>query len=229
MIKLLESNIYLRKIYFQKNELDRAIILSCLFSLLMITARIIYTGEMMFIFLVWNLFLAYLPYALPGFLKYWPQWIENKLRFSAAFLCWLMVLPNSFYILTDLFHLGINNAMPLWFDLALIFSFAWNGLLMGVLSIWEMEKMVKLHWKISNEWFFILPIMFLNALGIYIGRYLRFNSWDVIANPFQLAHDIIYLVIHPLRNRFDWSMIICFTFFLSIIYLTLKKLGKKIQ
>ncbi len=229
MIKLLASNIYLRRIYFQKNELDRAIILSCLFSLLMISTRIVYTGELMFIFLVWNLFLAYLPYALLVFLKQQPQWIEEKLKFCVVLLCWLLILPNSFYILTDLFHLGINNAMPLWFDLALIFSFAWNGLIMGVLSVWEMEKMIRLHRKISNEWLFIFPIMFLNALGIYIGRYLRFNSWDVITNPFQLAHDIIYLIIHPLRNRLDWSMIMCFTLFFSIVYLTLKKLGKRIQ
>ncbi len=52
------------------------------------------------------------------------------------------------------------------------------------------------HRKISNEWLFIFLVMFLNALGIYIGRYLRFNSWDVITNPFQLASDITYLIIH---------------------------------
>ncbi|HVE61574.1 MAG TPA: DUF1361 domain-containing protein [Chitinophagaceae bacterium] len=229
MNKLLENNIFLRRIYFQKSEFDRAIILSCLFSFFMVAARIIYTRELMFIFLLWNLFLAYLPYALPGFLKSQPQWIENKLKFAAVFLLWILILPNSFYIITDLFHLGINDAAPLWFDLALIFSFAWNGLIMGVLSVWEMEKMIRLHRKISNEWLFILPIMFLNALGIYIGRYLRFNSWDVITNPFQLAHDIIYLIIHPLRNRFDWGMIVCFTIFFSIVYLTLKKLGGRLQ
>ncbi|MFN2440379.1 MAG: DUF1361 domain-containing protein, partial [Chitinophagaceae bacterium] len=64
---------------------------------------------------------------------------------------------------------------------------------------------------------------------IYIGRYLRFNSWDVITNPFQLAHDIIYLIIHPLCNRFDWGMIVCFTIFFSIVYLTQKKLGRRLQ
>ncbi|HEY6953717.1 MAG TPA: DUF1361 domain-containing protein, partial [Flavisolibacter sp.] len=74
--------------------------------------------------------------------------------------------------------------------------------------------------------FFIVPVMALNGLGVYVGRYLRFNSWDVITNPFQLIDDIIYLFIHPIRNRFDWSMIICYTVFLTLIYYTIKKLSK---
>jgi uncharacterized membrane protein len=55
---------------------------------------------------------------------------------------------------------------------------------------------------------------------------LRFNSWDVITNPLQLIQDIIYLFIHPLRNRFDWSMIVCYTLLLALIYYTMKKLSK---
>jgi uncharacterized membrane protein len=68
--------------------------------------------------------------------------------------------------------------------------------------------------------------MALNGLGVYIGRYLRFNSWDIITNPLQLAGDIVYLFIHPIRNRFDWSMIVCYTVLMTVIYFTVKKLGK---
>jgi uncharacterized membrane protein len=68
--------------------------------------------------------------------------------------------------------------------------------------------------------------MLLNALGIYIGRYLRYNSWDVISNPLGLSEDIIYLLIHPIRNRFDWSMIFCFSVFMTLLYLSLKKLNR---
>ncbi len=156
MAKTFGGKINLLRVYLKNNELERSIILSCLFSCLMITARILYTGQLLFIFLLWNLFLAYLPYAIPLLLT--QQWIKDKVKFAAAFTCWIIVLPNSFYIITDLFHLGINNDVPLWFDLALIFSFAWNGLVMGVLSIWEMEKRLTLHRKISNEWLFIFPV-----------------------------------------------------------------------
>jgi uncharacterized membrane protein len=156
-----------------------------------------------------------------------PGWVENKWKFGIASFVWLLFIPNSFYIITDLFHLEERAVIPLWFDLALIFSFAWNGLLMGILSVRQMEKLWQSKWQ-QNEILFIYPIMLLNAFGIYIGRYLRYNSWDVVSNPFGLSEDIVYLLIHPIRNRFDWSMIICFSVFMTLIYLTIKKLSKEV-
>ena len=90
-----------------------------------------------------------------------------------------------------------------------------------------MEKIWEAKWQWS-EVFFIYSIMLLNALGIYIGRYLRYNSWDIISNPLGLSEDIVYLIIHPIRNRFDWSMILCFSLFMTLLYLTIKKLSKEI-
>ncbi len=118
-----------------------------------------------------------------------------------------------------MFHLEIRVGIPLWFDLALILSFAWNGILLGVLSVRQMEKMVQLKVPVINELQFVYPLMLLNSFGIYIGRYLRYNTWDVLVNPFQLTNDLIYLLIHPVRNRFDWSMIICYSIFMTLIYL----------
>jgi uncharacterized membrane protein len=139
---------------------------------------------------------------------------------------WLLFLPNSFYIITDLFHLQLREGVPYWFDLALIFSFAWNGILLGAASIRQMEKMLSVKWTAIREWQFVYPLMLLNALGIYIGRYLRYNSWDVVANPFQLTEDVFYLLVHPVRNRLDWSMIICYAVFMSLIYLAIKRMSK---
>jgi uncharacterized membrane protein len=70
--------------------------------------------------------------------------------------------------------------------------------------------------------------MLLNALGIYIGRYLRFNSWDVISSPFQLLADILHLLLHPIYYKNAWAMVLCFSFFLSILYMTLRKLSKSV-
>jgi uncharacterized membrane protein len=98
---------------------------------------------------------------------------------------------------------------------------------MGILSVRQMEKLWQLKWQ-QNELLFIYPIMLLNAFGIYIGRYLRYNSWDIVSNPFGLSEDIVYLLIHPIRNRFDWSMIFCFSVFMTLIYLTIKKLRKEV-
>jgi uncharacterized membrane protein len=92
-----------------------------------------------------------------------------------------------------------------------------------------MEKMFESYFDKELGFLFLLPVMFLNGLGVYIGRYLRFNSWDVLTNPFQLAGDIIYLFAHPIRHRFDWSMIVCYCMLMTLIYLAFKKLGKVLQ
>ena len=216
------------KLFFLRSETDRLLVVSMAFSILMVLARVAYTGSSLFLFLVWNLFLAWIPYQLTGWAIQRPDMIINKLKFIAFFICWIVFIPNAFYIITDLFHLGNYYAVPFWFDLAMILSFAWNGILLGILSVRQMEKMVEKQIQNKNELYFIYPIMLLNALGIYIGRYLRFNSWDIITNPFKLAGDITDLLLHPLQYKYAWGMIICFSIFLTLAYCTIKKISKSI-
>ncbi len=228
MTLLLQQNKFLHKLYFSKSQFDKTLLLSCGFSLLLLFTRIIYTGDFTFYFLTWNLFLAYLPYKIGGSIMRRPQVIESQFKFWLLFVGWLLLLPNTFYILTDLFHLHKGGAMPQWFDLALIISFAWNGLLFGVASIKRMELVLKLKLNLQKEWVYLYPVMFLNALGIYIGRYMRFNSWDVISAPFDLAKEVWFLILHPVQNRFDWSMIICYSFLLLLFYSTVKRLSEPV-
>jgi uncharacterized membrane protein len=213
-------------LYTAKTELERLLILSCTFSLGLTGFRIFYTKQWLFVWLGWNLFLAILPYLLSRTAIQRPQWIESNFRFLLLFAVWLLFIPNSFYIITDLFHLEQRVGIPLWFDLALIFSYAWNGILLGVASVRQMEQIARCKWPQLKEWQFVYPMMLLNALGIYIGRYLRYNSWDIVSNPGQLAEDVVYLLVHPLRNRFDWSMIVCYTIFISLMYVAMKRLSK---
>ncbi len=213
-------------LYHHRTELEKWLMLSCLFSIGLTTFRILYTRQYLFIWLGWNLFLALVPFLLTSAAIRRPQWIERNSRFAVLFTVWLLFIPNSFYIITDLFHLQLRSEVPLWFDLALIFSFAWNGILLGAASIRQMEKMMSVKWPALKEWQFVYPMMLLNAFGVYIGRYLRYNSWDVVANPFQLTEDIIYLLMHPVRHRFDWSMILCYAVFMSLIYVAIKRMSR---
>ncbi|HEX2606623.1 MAG TPA: DUF1361 domain-containing protein [Flavisolibacter sp.] len=227
MFARLEKNSFLQRIYFNKTELEQVLLLSCAFSVALSAARLLYTGRILFMSMNWNLFLAFIPYFMTRQLVRHPDWMENKGRFMLVFTVWLLFIPNAFYMLTDLFHLDLHPDIPLWFDLAFFLSFAWNGLLLGIISVRQMEKIVQVKWN-TGSWLFAWPILFLNAFGIYLGRYLRYNSWDIVSNPFQLVNDCLYLLIHPIRNRFDWSMIICYTILLILIYTTLKKLSKAI-
>ena len=210
-----------------RNEIEKVLVFSCAFSFLLTVTRLVYTGQLLFAWLNWNLFLAFVPYAITKFLNKRQGIISNK-KFFILFTAWLFCIPNSFYIITDLFHLQERFVVPLWFDLALILSFVWNGLILGILSVRQMEKIVEARFGLRNEWLFITPIMSLSSLGVYIGRYLRYNSWDILSNPFQLLNDIIYLLIHPIRNRFDWSMIVCYAVFMTLVYITCKRLSRVI-
>jgi len=216
------------RIYLLKTEIQRLLLTSVGFGFLLLLARTVYTGGLTFAFLVWNLFLAFVPYFFSYSLSVRPAWIKNKWKFAAVFTIWLLFIPNSFYMLTDLFHLYDSVAVPRWYDLLLILCFAWNALLMGILSVRHMEKIIQSIWSYRFEWLFVYPVMLLNAIGIYIGRYLRFNSWDLLSNPFRLIADTTQILAHPIFYRNAWAMTICFSFFLGILYMTLKKLSKAI-
>lgn len=215
-----------KKRYTGRTEMEKALFISCLFSGLLLLVRFISTGKDSFIFLPWNLFLAFIPYFISARLEQKPIPKEKRLKNAVIFIIWLLFIPNSFYILTDLFHLQVRDEPLRWFDLTLIFSFAWNGLLMGILSVRQMEKAMSRRFNVRNEFFFLYPLMWLIALGIYIGRYMRFNSWDVITNPFQLVQDISYMMIHPLKHFYEWGMITCFSVFMTIIYMSVKRMAK---
>lgn len=215
-----------------RSELNRILAASTAFSIVLVGLRVIHTHRLMFVWMIWNLFLAYVPYIIStGLTRKAAQrgrWRRpDRVLFLALSVTWLLFIPNTFYILTDLYHLidCRDHRVPEWYDLALIFSFAWNGLLLGVLSVRQMEKLLL---PVAGAFFgglFIYLVMALNALGVYTGRYLRFNSWDIVANPFQLAADILHLIVHPLQNHQAWSMIVCYTILLSFIYQMLKKIS----
>ena len=225
------SNPILQRTFFLRTAVDRLLTAGIFFSCFLVLLRILQTGHLLFAFMVWNLFLAYIPYAISNWLSASPQRLQQPFFKYAIFTVWLLFLPNSFYILTDLYHLhNYHHAhVPEWFDLALIFSGAWNGLLLGILSLRQMERLYRPKNASFLDWRFITPIMALNAFGVYIGRYLRYNSWDIISNPFHLAAGIANMIIHPLRNYAAWDMILCFTVLLTLIYIMMKNIGRALN
>ena len=214
------------RIFLLKTEIQRLLLTSVGFGFLLLLARTVYTRELTFLFLVWNLFLAFVPYFLSYTLTLKPAWIQNKWKFAAVFTIWILFVPNTFYMLTDLFHLFDSFRVPLWYDLLLIFCFAWNALLMGILSVKHMEEITKAIWLYRFDWLFIYPVMLLNAFGVYVGRYLRYNSWDIISSPFQLLLDTVHIIRHPLYYHNAWGMVLTFSLFLTIIYMTLRRLSR---
>jgi len=212
-----------------KSEMHRFLLASISFSVLMVIARIAFIHQFSYRFLVWNLFLGAIPYGISRWLQLNPHLIRRKFLFAILLMVWILFLPNSFYILTDLFHLSGYYGMKKWFDLTMIISFAWNGMLLGILSIREMEKIMHRFLGKRTLLFFIYPVMLLSAFGIYIGRFLRFNSWDVISNPFGLFSDMGTMFLNPFSFKPEWITIICFSILMTLIYLSIKKIARAIN
>lgn len=228
MLVSLIHNSFIQRCYFRRSEIEKLLILSAIFSAALLIARMLVTEKLLFAFLPWNLFLAWVPYGITKWIKQKPGWVKDRPRFILVCAVWLIFLPNSFYILTDLFHLRLREESTRWFDLTLIFSFAWNGLLLGILSVREMEKLFIGAIGPKKGFLFLFAVMWLNAMGIYIGRFLRFNSWDVLTNPLQLLNEIGYMCIHPFRHFTIWAMIGCFAVFMIIVYISIKRMAKVI-
>lgn len=205
------------------------LLLSSCFSCLLLVVRMIVTNSIEYIFLPWNLFLAFIPYWVTWWMIRNVSIIENKIKLVMALATWLLFIPNSFYIITDLFHLTHIESAPLWFDLLLIFSFAWNGILCGIISLRRVEIITTLFRRKGFSILIVFSVMWLNAFGIYVGRFLRFNSWDIISDPFSLISEILNMVFHPFENSYAWGMTLCYAVFITFLYFTIKKLSESFQ
>ncbi len=197
---------------------SKRIVVPVSFSILLLIARIIVTGELTYIFLAWNLFLAWIPFVISQQLGQ----IKNKWKIFFVLAAWLLFLPNAPYIITDFLHLKQRPPVPYWYDILLLFSAALNGLLLGLASLIAVERfLMNLYGK---KWtaFLILCSFFLCAFGIYIGRYLRWNSWDILLNPDDVAFDLFARIIDPFAHVQTWSVTILFGCFLYIFYYTVK-------
>ena len=209
--------------------LHQWLLASAIFSGGLLVTRMLVTHTIEYIFLPWNLFLAFIPYAITRWMSARPDLFEHRLKRVALLAIWMLFIPNAFYIITDLFHLRNVHSAPRWFDLLLVFSFAWNGILFGVISLRRVELIIGLDRGPLYSLGLIFAVMWLNALGIYIGRYLRFNSWDIVTDPFNLMIEIGDLVINPLENWYAWGMTGTYALFMTLLYLSLKKMGESFR
>ena len=214
----------------EKNRLNETMfmLVLVLFCFSFSVFRYVYSDTKTFLFLNWNLFLAFIPWALTSIAVLKPALYKSKITIFVLLGFWLLFFPNAPYILTDLFHLRLRGlSMPIWFDLALILSFAWTGLMFGFLSLWDIEMIISKSIKRNYPILLSVVLLFIGSFGIYIGRYLRWNSWDVITEPFKLIYDIGDRIINPFEHPRAWGMTITMGFFLSIVYLSFRLIKKR--
>ena len=178
-------------------------------------------------FLPFNLFLAWIPF-VAAVMAYLAR--KHRLTFFLVMpvctLVWLAFFPNAAYLLTDFQHLAVDSSRaPLWYDVILLIWYAWTGLLLGISSLYLMQAIVTELFSRWFGWLFAIAATVLSSLGIYLGRFLRWNSWDLLYDPIPIARDMADIVRNPLSNLPTYVFTILFTLLFLFIYVTIHVLG----
>lgn len=204
----------LKQLLFNRFKTISLLSIAMILSIVLLMIRMKLTHSFFYLFLVWNLFLAVIPFAITTYLGSLPK--LNKYVMSLWFSMWLLFLPNAPYIITDLLHLKISNTGLLWLDVLVLNAFALNGLILFYYSLLEMKTILSKYFRTQKVSFLISLIPFLSGFGVYLGRFLRYNSWEILSNPRVLLLDIINIIIQPTEHKEAWLFTILFGSFLSI-------------
>ena len=195
---------------------------ACIACILLVLARVTYTDSLRHSGLIWNLFLAWIPFILAYFahaISWRRGWLLYIIIVFTAFL-WLIFFPNAPYMLTDLQDLARAGGVgaPLWYDVIIVGWCSWTGMLLGVISLYLMQDIIFRTVGRWAGWIFVFLISAASSFGMYVGRFVRLNSWDILQRPGETAMEILGLVIDP-SMRLAAFIILYTVFFLFIFVL----------
>lgn len=201
--------------YFQSAGFNLLVFSS--FALILLGYRMHEADNLKFIFLAWNLFLAWVPYVATLGLSA----SSRRYLIPLRLLLWLLFLPNAPYLITDMLHLHPRTDSPYWIDTFILFVFS----LIGILLFYASSKAV---WNYLQEIrptlaYWVLPISFvLCGYGIYMGRWLRYNSWDAFQHPFRMSRFLLNHTFEPNNMLLIGQVTVLFGTMLLLLYRTLQ-------
>lgn len=167
-------------------------------------------------YLVWNLFLAWLPLLFALRLvallkrKLWSSW-----EALATSVLWLTLLPNSFYMISDFIHLREVPRVDILYDTFMLTSFIYTGVALGFSSLClvHVQLRKRLTERAAAGW--VAAILLICSAAVYVGRDLRWNSWDILTNPGGLLFDISDRLQHP--ADYPQMIVTIITFFILLV------------
>jgi uncharacterized membrane protein len=212
---------------FFRDRREWAILASLLFSsaiaTLLYVLRVAYTGSFVHGGMIWNLFLAWLPMVAALF-AYRLAGRSGRARWLPVMLCaflWLLFFPNAPYLLTDIGNVRPRFNVPYWYDVLMYVSFAWSGTFLGLVSLYLMQDMVRRLKGPGTSWLFAIGALLLSGFGVYLGRFPRFNSWDVFTSPLGILGEVWDWLANPAANMQMFAFTTLFSLLLVSVYLML--------
>jgi uncharacterized membrane protein len=182
--------------------------------------RELHYGAPGFRFLLWNLVLAWVPLLLALFVYDRYRSGASLARYIPALVLWLLFLPNAPYIVTDFQHLSRATPTPLWFDGVVISAYAWTGMLLGFVSLYLLHAVGRHRFGPRAGWCGVSVVLGLVSVGVYLGRFQRWNSWDLLVRPGQRLAEAAQHVGDPFAVAKAMAASLVLTFLLGLAYLT---------
>ena len=184
-------------------------------------ARTAWTGRMGYLFLVKNLVLAWIPLLLAPAVCSLAAARRSSCALAAVAGLWLLFFPNAPYLMTDLVHLRAHGNRLWWYDVVALPFFAWTGLALGFASLLLVQGALVRRLGAAWGWALSLAALGLGAFGIQLGRFGRFNSWDLLTRPGHLLAEIAGTLVHPLANLRELAFSGALALVLAAAYLVL--------
>jgi uncharacterized membrane protein len=202
-----------------KINIPKSIIPLTILAVVLNVLRVIIWGKMSLIFILWNILLAFIPFFISFILLSLSKEKKlSKIIFIIGFILWMLFIPNAPYIVTDFIHLGEIRSVPMIYDVFLIFSSASVGLMLGFHSFFHIEQIIKKKYSPRVTSLIMGLIMIIISFGIYLGRFMRFNSWDVFVNHTSLIKNVWKIFSQSTTNTEVYLYTGLFFFFLYLSY-----------
>ena len=176
-------------------------------------------GHIAYGFYFWNLILAWVPVgAALAFYALASRRSRRWVLMICIGIMWFLFFPNAPYIDTDIVHLRERPPVPYWYDIIAVMAFAQTGLFLGYLSLYLMQEVIRAWLGRWPGWIFALAMLALSAFGIYLGRFLRWNSWDALVDPLDTLRNAAR-VANPWNNPQPLAFSATFFAFSLVCYL----------
>ncbi len=206
-----------------KINIPKSIIPITILAVTLNILRVIIWGKLSFIYILWNILLAFIPFVISSYLLlYFKEKKINKTILIFGLFLWLLFIPNAPYIITDFIHLGDARSIPLIFDTILLFSSAMIGLILGFHSLLHVEQIINMKYSARKTSIIMGLIILLISFGMYLGRFLRFNSWDIFINHTSLIKNIWKIFSQSPNNLEVYLYTGLFFVFLFLFYKSFK-------
>ena len=180
--------------------------------------RMYWSETLSYIFLPANLILAWIPLLIARQV----QFEQSISKLTVLLLAWILFFPNSACIITDMIHLKPRNDIPFLFDTTMIFTFAFTGFITGLLSALLIYQRLKKSFSALKSKLLIVFVMFLSGYGIYMGRFLRWNSWDILLHPVRILSDTFVRVANPTEHPQTYAVSIITGTLLTLTFFILE-------